>query len=123
MTTTDDGMTTTDDAMTTTDDALLAVLDGPSHAEVERLLHLIEHPTGDVTEDPIDVLRTRTVLTVAEFAEIMQVGRTTAYEMIARNDVPTVRIGKGDRGIRVLAQPLARLLGDVCSHCGREGGA
>lgn len=109
--------------MTITDDSLLALLADPSRAEVDRLLHLIDHPTGDVIEDPIDVLRTRTVLTVAEFAEIMQVGRTTAYEMIASGDVPTIRIGKSDRGIRVLAQPLARLLGDVCPHCGREGGA
>lgn len=109
--------------MTIPTDALLALLGDPSHAEVERLLHLADHPTGDVIEEPIDVLRTRTVLTVAEFAEIMQVGRTTAYEMIASGDVPTIRIGKGDRGIRVLAQPLARLLGDICPHCGREGGA
>lgn len=112
-------MTITDDSLL----ALLALLADPSRAEVDRLLHLSDHPTGDVIEDPIDVLRTRTVLTVAEFAEIMQVGRTTAYEMIASGDVPAIRIGKSDRGIRVLAQPLARLLGDVCPHCGREGGA
>lgn len=109
--------------MTTTDDALSALPDGPSRAEVDRLLHLIDHPTGDVIEEPIDVLRTRALLTVAEFAEIMKVGRTTAYDMVARGDVRSIRIGKGDRGIRVLAQPLARLLGDVCPHCGREGGA
>lgn len=107
----------------TTDDALAALLDGPSHDEIERLLHLVDHPTGEVIEEPIDVLRTRTVLTVAEFRQIMQVGRTTAYEMISRGDVPIIRIGKGEHGIRVLAQPLARMLGDVCLHCGREGGA
>lgn len=109
--------------MTNTDDALLALLDDPSHVEVERLLHLADHPTGDVIEEPIDVLRTRTVLTVAEFAEIMQVGRTTAYDMTARGDVQIIRFGKGERSIRVLAQPLARMLGDVCAHCGRDGGA
>ena len=109
--------------MTTTTDAMSALPNGPTREELDRLLHLAENPTGDVIEDPIDILRTRTVLTVAEFRQIMNVGRATAYDMIARGDVEIMRVGKGDRGIRVLAQPLARMLGDVCPHCGREGGA
>lgn len=109
--------------MSTTDTAASALLDGPSRDELDRLLHLVDHPSGDVIEDTIDILRTRTVLTVAEFRQIMNVGRTRAYAMIASGEVESIRIGTGDQGIRVLAQPLARLLGDVCPHCGREGGA
>lgn len=107
--------------MNTTPDTASALLDGPSRDDLDRLLHLVDHPGVDVIEDPIEVLRTRTLLTMREFALVMNVGRTTAYEMVASGQYETIRVGKG--GIRVLAQPLARLLGDVCPHCGREGGA
>lgn len=108
--------------MNVSPDAVSAMLT-PSRDDLDRLLHLADHPTGDVIEDPIEVLRTRTVLTVREFAVVMNVSRTTAYEMVATGKFETIPVGKNGRGIRVLAQPLARLLGDVCPHCGREGGA
>lgn len=101
-------------------DAASAMLT-PSRDDLDRLLHLVDHPTGDVIEDPIELLRTRTLLTMREFALVMNVSRTTAYEMVATGEFETMRVGKS--GIRVLAQPLALLLGDVCPHCGREGGA
>lgn len=93
----------------------------PSRDDLDRLLHLVDHPTGGIIEDPIDILRTRTLLTMREFAVVMNVCKTTAYDMVATGEFETMRVGKS--GIRVLAQPLARMLGDVCPHCGREGGA
>ena len=108
--------------MTMTPDAVSALL-APSRDDLDRLLRLVDHPSGDVIEDPVDVLRSRTLLTMREFAVVMNVGRTTAYEMVASGQYETIRIGANRRGIRVLAQPLARMLGDACPHCGREGGA
>jgi hypothetical protein len=109
--------------MTTTPDTANLLLNGPSQDELHRLLNIMDYPTGEVIEDPIEILRTRALLTVAEFRQIMNVGRTTAYDMIMRGEVEVIRVGRGNRGIRVLAQSLARLLGDFCPHCGREGGA
>ena len=62
--------------MTMTPDAVSALLT-PSRDDLDRLLHLVDHPSGHVIEDPIDVLRSRTLLTMREFAVVMNVGRTS----------------------------------------------
>ncbi len=36
----------------------------------------------------------RLVYTVAEAAELLGIGRSTAYELVARGELPTVRIGR-----------------------------
>jgi excisionase family DNA binding protein len=47
-------------------------------------------------------------LTVPDLAEELQIPRTRAYELIARGDLPAVRIG--ERSIRVNRQELERFL-------------
>jgi excisionase family DNA binding protein len=47
-------------------------------------------------------------LTVPELAEELQIPRTRAYELIARGELPAVRIG--ERSIRVNRQELERFL-------------
>lgn len=47
-------------------------------------------------------------LTVPDLAEELQIPRTRAYELIARGDLPAVRIG--ERSIRVHRQELERFL-------------
>jgi excisionase family DNA binding protein len=37
---------------------------------------------------------TPTVLTVLEVAKILRIGRISAYQAIARGDVPSIRIGR-----------------------------
>jgi excisionase family DNA binding protein len=44
-----------------------------------------------------------TVLTVAETAKLLRIGRNVAYEAIARGEIPSIRVGR-----RVLV-PIARL--------------
>ena len=48
------------------------------------------------------------ILTVMEAAEILRIGRSTAYEAARTGQIPTVRIG---RKILVPKAALARLLG------------
>ena len=43
------------------------------------------------------------VYTVAETARLLKLGRTTCYELIARGELPTVRVG---RSVRVPAEAL-----------------
>ena len=47
-------------------------------------------------------------LTVPDLAEELQIPRTRAYELIARGDLPAIRIG--ERSIRVNRQELERFL-------------
>jgi excisionase family DNA binding protein len=47
-------------------------------------------------------------LTVPELAQELQIPRTRAYELIARGELPAVRIG--ERSIRVNRQELERFL-------------
>ena len=47
-------------------------------------------------------------LTVPDLAEELQIPRTRAYELIARGELPAVRIG--ERSIRVNRQELERFL-------------
>jgi excisionase family DNA binding protein len=47
-------------------------------------------------------------LTVPELAEELQIPRTRAYELIARGELPAVRIG--ERSIRVNRNELERFL-------------
>ena len=50
----------------------------------------------------------RTWLTVPEVAEELHIPRTRAYELIARGELPAVRIG--ERSIRVNRNELERFL-------------
>ena len=50
----------------------------------------------------------RTWLTVPQVAEELHIPRTRAYELIARGELPAVRIG--ERSIRVNRQELERFL-------------
>ena len=50
----------------------------------------------------------RTWLTVPEVAQELHLPRTRAYELIARGELPAVRIG--ERSIRVNRQELERFL-------------
>lgn len=52
---------------------------------------------------PLNELRARPTLTVAEAAQVLGIGKNTAYEAIKRNELPHLRIGG-----RVLI-PTARL--------------
>lgn len=52
----------------------------------------------------IDELRARPTLTVTEAAQLLGIGRNTAYSAVQRGDLPSLRIGG-----RVLI-PTARLL-------------
>jgi excisionase family DNA binding protein len=45
----------------------------------------------------------RLVLTVAEAAEQLRIGRTTAYRLCANGDLPTIRVGNS---IRIPVRPL-----------------
>ena len=55
-----------------------------------------------------DVERLPATLTVAQYAEVVGVGRATAYRAVREGQVPVVRIGGS---IKVLTVPLLRLLG------------
>ena len=55
----------------------------------------------------------RDMLTVPEAAQMLRIGRNLAYELVARGDIPSVRIG---RLIRIPRRALVRWLdvtGDV----------
>ena len=49
------------------------------------------------------------LLTVAEAAEILGIGRTTAYEAARRVEIPSLRLG---RRVLVPKRTLSRLLGE-----------
>lgn len=49
----------------------------------------------------------RLVLSVAEAAELLGISRTLAYELVARHELPSLRLGGR---IVVLRRPLERLL-------------
>ncbi len=51
--------------------------------------------------------RPREILTVAEVAELLRLGRTSAYELCQQPDFPALRIG---RGIRIPRAALDRWL-------------
>jgi excisionase family DNA binding protein len=49
----------------------------------------------------------RATITVLEAAKLLGIGRNQAYEAVARNEIPNIRIGK--RRL-VLVAPLRRIL-------------
>jgi excisionase family DNA binding protein len=49
----------------------------------------------------------RMVLSVAEAAELLGISRTLAYDLVARDELPALRLGGR---IGVLYRPLVRLL-------------
>ncbi|MDP8929738.1 MAG: helix-turn-helix domain-containing protein [Actinomycetota bacterium] len=55
----------------------------------------------------LDEIRDRATLTVAEAAELLGVGRSSAYEAARRGDIPTLRVG---RRLVVPVPALLRLL-------------
>ncbi|UFU06992.1 helix-turn-helix domain-containing protein [Ruania halotolerans] len=57
----------------------------------------------------VDEIRTRPTLSVEEAAQVLGIGRTTAYAAVKSGQVPTIRLG---RRVRVPVRALLRLLGD-----------
>jgi excisionase family DNA binding protein len=53
------------------------------------------------------------VYTVEQAAEVLQIGRTAAYEAVRRGDLPCIRIG---RSLRVPRHQLEALLGLSNGH-------
>lgn len=51
------------------------------------------------------------LLTVQSVADRMCVGRSTAYDLIARGELPAYRIGQGRTAVRVAESDLAAYLG------------
>ena len=51
----------------------------------------------------------RVTLTVDEAAELLGIGRSTAYDAVNRGELPCVRVG---RRLLILRAPLLRLLGE-----------
>lgn len=51
-----------------------------------------------------------TVFTVGELAEILRIGRLSAYQAVARGDVPSIRIG---RRILIPRHALEQLLNSI----------
>ncbi|HEY3688126.1 MAG TPA: helix-turn-helix domain-containing protein [Streptosporangiaceae bacterium] len=60
----------------------------------------------------MDLDLSKPTITVPEAAQILGIGRDTAYEAAARGEIPTIRIG------RRLVVPTARLLAQL----GMDGG-
>lgn len=54
----------------------------------------------------------RPLLTVADVMELLSISRTTAYGLIARGELPVIRVG---RAVRVHPQDLDRFLTARCS--------
>ncbi|WP_434811852.1 helix-turn-helix domain-containing protein [Microbacterium sp. bgisy189] len=75
-------------------------------------------PSSEISST-IRLLREQTTLTIAQTALVLGIDEQHARQFIESGEIETLRIG---RTVRVLTQPLARLLGDTCSHCGRIGG-
>lgn len=50
------------------------------------------------------------VLTVKETAAVLRCGLTTAYDMVESGQLKTCRVGRGKRGIRVLASSVEEIL-------------
>jgi excisionase family DNA binding protein len=60
--------------------------------------------------------RSRTTLTVEEAAEVLSIGRASAYAAAGDGDLPTVRIG---RRLLVPVAGLRRMLGEIDQSGGR----
>jgi excisionase family DNA binding protein len=60
----------------------------------------------------------RTMLTVREAAKLLRIGRNLAYDLVARGEIPSVRLG---RLIRVPRAALQQLLEDDQSPGKRAG--
>ncbi len=62
--------------------------------------------------------REKEYLKVPEIAEVLQIGRTKAYELVGSGEIPSVRVG---RGLRVSRKDLDRWLeGQRHTEAGRE---
>lgn len=95
----------------------------PDPQDIDALLDRAANPPQRVIESPLEMLAGRVLLKVDEFAEIMRIDVSTAYKMIRAGSVDVAHVGENGHGIRVKAQPLARMLGAECPHCGEIGGA
>lgn len=65
-----------------------------------------------MTDHPPPDWRGRTTLTVEEAAVILGVGRSSAYNAVKANEIPSIRVGGK---ILVLVAPLREMLGEVAS--------
>lgn len=95
----------------------------PDAHDLDGLLRRAANPPQHVIETPLELLADRVMLKVDEFAEIMRIDISTAYKMVRSGQIESIRVGENERGIRIPAQPLARMLGAECPHCGEIGGA
>lgn len=81
---------------------------------------LEQHGLSSEISETIRLLRSHATLTIVQTALVLGIDERRARQFIASGEIETLRVG---RAVRVLTQPLARLLGDTCPHCGRIGGA
>jgi len=56
------------------------------------------------------------VVTVEQLAEMLKIGRNTAYELVRANIIPSVRIG---RGIRIPKQTIIKYITN--QNIGKDG--
>ncbi|MGZ0711118.1 excisionase family DNA-binding protein (plasmid) [Coraliomargarita sp. W4R53] len=98
-------------------DHLLAVLAWGD----ERALAAADTPyVPRVHDDPISVLRGHSALTIRQAAVVLNMPESKIRELVRSGEIESVKWG---RTVRVLSQPLARLLGDACANCEHAGGA
>lgn len=60
-----------------------------------------------MTEDELETLLSRPTLDVAQAAKALGIGRSLAFEAVARGEIPSTRIG---RRIRVLSSGIRKIL-------------
>ena len=58
----------------------------------------------------------RTMLTVPEAAKVLRIGRNLAYELVARGEIPSVRLGRLIRVPRAALEERLRAAGAAGDH-------
>jgi excisionase family DNA binding protein len=65
----------------------------------------VQHP--DIADDPVDLKHEPDVLTVADIARVLRIGRNAAYRLVASGAIRSVRVGVA---IRIPRSSLLRYL-------------
>jgi excisionase family DNA binding protein len=70
----------------------------------------------------LGVAQARLLLRVDEVAQMIGVSKATAYDLISRKEIPSIRLaGRGGRGLlRVPADALQRLIADRTAEARRD---
>lgn len=77
------------------EDTLLALLMGALISQLQRTGQAIRVSATEAPPTPIDVTSERPLaLSVAEAAKLLRVSRTHVYELIRRDELPSVRLGR-----------------------------